>query len=398
MRDDFVGNIGDYGKYGLLRALCGLHPRGTADHLSLGVIWYRRPPQGVASSNFNYLDQEKYEACDPDLFETLKEIRDSTRQRGLSAIEDSGILGDDTVFFGKDVPSDSQSRSGWFAEALETVKTQDVIFLDPDMGLRVRDSQLLSGAHASIEELNEVILAGKIAIVYHHHDAFPMQHRIRGLAEKLRNTMNLKLLPETLYFEPARNDFLVVVPDHAVDSVNYRRLILERVRRLVKTPDSKWATQGYFVARLSDQTCREAVEFGLPILRDGLIDYCKCIEEDLTNRYGDDWKKSIVYKLNAKFETGYRLQDGHNDDPIFLLDAFRWFGTDGIREKESPNRSDFQMIRRRRNEWAHFDEISKEQVSSALRVMASVLEDAGDDHRRVCIDHQRRLFEQERRR
>ena len=396
MRDDFVGNIGDYGKYGLLRALCGLHPRGTSDHLSLGVIWYQTP-QRVEGGNFDYLDQRKYEKCDPDLFGALREMRDSAHQRNLSAIEDSGILGEDTVFFDKAVPHDIPSRREWFAEALQAVNKQDVIFLDPDEGLHVKKSERPSEKHTCIGELKEIILAGKIAVVYHHHDAFRMQYRIRNLTEDLRSAMNLKLLPETLYFEPARNDFLIVFPDRAVGSIDNMKLILKRVRRLMLTLDSEWANKGYFVARLGDQTCREAIEFGLTILRDGLRDYCKSIEDNLTNEYGDDWKTHIRDRLNED-RTKYRSRDCDNDDPRFLLDALRLFGDDGIRKTESPSYDDFRMIRDRRNDWAHFDEINEEQVSKALHAMASVLKDVGDVHRQVWIDHQRQLFEQEHKR
>ena len=39
MQDRFVGDIGDFGKYGLLRALRGIHP--PADPcLNLGLVWY----------------------------------------------------------------------------------------------------------------------------------------------------------------------------------------------------------------------------------------------------------------------------------------------------------------------------------------------------------------------
>lgn len=404
MRDDFVGNIGDYGKYGLLRALCRLPPSATSDHLSLGVIWYQTPSKQFESGNFDYLNQKKYERCDPDLFRTLKELRDSARQgnsgqqRNLRAIEDSGILGEDTVFFDKAVPGDIPSRGEWFAEALQAVNRQDVIFLDPDEGLHTKKSESLSEKHASIDELRAVVAEGKIAVVYHHHDAFRVQYRIRDLAEQLRSAMDLKLLPETLYFEPARNDFLILVPDRAVGSVDHMELILNRVRRLMNTQQSNWARKGYFVARLGDQTCREAVEVGLTVLRDGLIDYCKSIEDDLTNRYGIDWKTVVSRELKAKYKTDYRLQDGDNDDPVFLLDALRWFGGDGIRKKEFPSCDDFKMIRKRRNEWAHFREISEEHVGKALSAMASVLGDVGDVHRQVQVDHQRCLFEQERKR
>ena len=38
MQDRFVGDIGDFGKYGLLRALTGTYPEAEP-RLSLGVVW-----------------------------------------------------------------------------------------------------------------------------------------------------------------------------------------------------------------------------------------------------------------------------------------------------------------------------------------------------------------------
>ncbi len=39
MQDRYVGDVGDFGKYGLLRSLCRGDEHGAA--LRLGVLWYR---------------------------------------------------------------------------------------------------------------------------------------------------------------------------------------------------------------------------------------------------------------------------------------------------------------------------------------------------------------------
>ena len=39
MQDRYVGDVGDFGKYGLLGSLCGKDEYGAA--LRLGVLWYR---------------------------------------------------------------------------------------------------------------------------------------------------------------------------------------------------------------------------------------------------------------------------------------------------------------------------------------------------------------------
>jgi hypothetical protein len=116
MKDAYVGNLGDYGKYGLLRALTGVHPPGK--RLSLGVIWYQTQSSGDERDNLAYLDEKKYEDCDPDLYEGLKAIRDDSR-RGLRSIEESGILGDGTKFFDEYVPRDPSTRESWFDRALQ---------------------------------------------------------------------------------------------------------------------------------------------------------------------------------------------------------------------------------------------------------------------------------------
>lgn len=42
MQDNYVGDIGDYGKYGLLREVC-------AERLSLSVNWYRVVPKVIGA-------------------------------------------------------------------------------------------------------------------------------------------------------------------------------------------------------------------------------------------------------------------------------------------------------------------------------------------------------------
>jgi len=69
MRNQFVGDIGDYFKYGLLRTLM--------PGRKLGVAWYLFPDDPASShgSHINYLeDPETWRNLDPKLFDTLLEI------------------------------------------------------------------------------------------------------------------------------------------------------------------------------------------------------------------------------------------------------------------------------------------------------------------------------------
>lgn len=72
MQDRYVADVGDFGKYGLLRCLTGVTCCPEKSALKLGVIWYLTPScLGNANDgrHLNYLDREKeFKVCDPVLF------------------------------------------------------------------------------------------------------------------------------------------------------------------------------------------------------------------------------------------------------------------------------------------------------------------------------------------
>ena len=144
MQDRFVGDIGDFGKYGLLRALTGIHPAlPPKERLSLGVVWYRNKVTngGVnEGQSVGYLFDPQsapfYRDLDPDLFACLKKI--VCGRRNVDEIESSKILGeneDAVTFHGDFVPKGHPEREEWFNSALDHIEGKDVVFLDPDTGI-----------------------------------------------------------------------------------------------------------------------------------------------------------------------------------------------------------------------------------------------------------------------
>jgi hypothetical protein len=67
MKDQYVGDVGDFGKYGLLRALTGALDQTVQPQLSLGVNWYLTPddPSSSAGSAREYLEKANFKECDP---------------------------------------------------------------------------------------------------------------------------------------------------------------------------------------------------------------------------------------------------------------------------------------------------------------------------------------------
>ena len=106
MRDQFVGDVGDFGKYGLLRRLIGLtNPETPVPDLTLGVVWYYRRDE--PGDDTNLVDRNR-RACDPDLWDELgKLIQPSNRL--VRRIEQSQILSAGTRYF-RDLLSFGASR------------------------------------------------------------------------------------------------------------------------------------------------------------------------------------------------------------------------------------------------------------------------------------------------
>jgi hypothetical protein len=165
MQDEYAGDIGDFGKFALLRTLA----RGER----LGVCWYRVPDEkkGNDGSHRAYLDRpERYRALDQTVFDALKSLRDNLALRSIHNLEQLGLL-PRAVFHGIRVPQESGSRGEWFDEMRQTVKRCTVVFLDPDNGINRSRITLKS---VSCEEISTLLYDRHALLVYHH------QTRMKG--------------------------------------------------------------------------------------------------------------------------------------------------------------------------------------------------------------------------
>lgn len=166
MNEAWLCDIGDYGKYGLLRFLA------EKTNLSLGVVWYRTSQalKKQPKQTFTYLEtaQPWLRDCDPDLFDFLRALHNQQKAT-FETICDALPRG--THFFPDDVPLGD--RGAWLKRAIEKMRDQRLIFLDPDNGFWLReDSEKAqrSTKHVFCEEIARVRNEGKSVVFYHHHD------------------------------------------------------------------------------------------------------------------------------------------------------------------------------------------------------------------------------------
>ena len=124
MQDRYTGDIGDFGKYALLRGL-------TADGLRLGVLWYLNDLQ-EHNRDGGFVEYAHLKDCDPDLYDKLDAIR--KRTRGVAAVKASDILPAQTDYHSKPL-DDGSSREKWFKDAKTEIAGSELVFVDPDTGI-----------------------------------------------------------------------------------------------------------------------------------------------------------------------------------------------------------------------------------------------------------------------
>ena len=98
MQNRYVGDVGDFGKYALLRALCG--HAGGGPILKLGIVWCYFPDESHYDDgrHINYLNKEPYRSLDPQLFDGLRKLVKDGR-RSLAEVECADLFSKDTQYF-----------------------------------------------------------------------------------------------------------------------------------------------------------------------------------------------------------------------------------------------------------------------------------------------------------
>ena len=129
MKNQYVGDIGDYGKYGLLRFLA---EKGVL----IGVNWYLTENDGTDDGKFrDYKEEDRiYNII---LFEKLKPIAAKKKnERTVFDIENAEII-PNAVFYKEMLKSaDEATRKTWHQKAMETLRDVDLVFADPDNGTK----------------------------------------------------------------------------------------------------------------------------------------------------------------------------------------------------------------------------------------------------------------------
>ena len=248
MQDRYAGDIGDFGKYGLLRWLCGVTSGGNP--LTLGVNWYLF--DGVDSAKNDgaktaYLRGETRDhrlllECDPDLARLMCRIVET--ERSIASIERSGALPDETRYFNTGLNFDDlpphhfrqrvERREQWNQQALQQLAGQGIIFLDPDNGLEVKTHTRTSRfgpKYVFCDELIPYWEREQSLIIYQHFDRD--KNRIQNKSAQLRQALGSDGPPVEIIALSAFSRVFFVIPNPANAEVVH--LLRERVETFMES-------------------------------------------------------------------------------------------------------------------------------------------------------------------
>ena len=178
MKNQYVGDVNDYLKYGLLRAL-------SAPPLMLGVVWMLTPSDTRRDGQrLSYLaDPRRYRSIDGELFDALGSVAASA-DRTVDAIEQSRLLGAAT-YVSALLPDDLRGRNEYFELVQSELSVCDLVFFDPDNGLGVMSvskGRRHSSKYVYWDELASMFRCGPSLIVYQHFPRRPRSEFLTDLA------------------------------------------------------------------------------------------------------------------------------------------------------------------------------------------------------------------------
>jgi len=189
MQNRYVGDVGDFVKLALFKALSPGH--------RLGVVWYLVPNESHNRDgrHVRYLNDNKWRRFDPEVFDALAKIVE-IGERTVAVLERLDFLRrcrfvSDLLPLPKAYHERAVARAGWVKKAVRKIRNCDLVFLDPDNGLqpeRFRPASERALKSVSFADLSSFTRPGRTLIVYHHHTRRKGGHaaEIRYNADRLR--------------------------------------------------------------------------------------------------------------------------------------------------------------------------------------------------------------------
>jgi len=225
MKNQYFGDINDYRKYGLLRALadCG--------RTRIVVCWMLTEDDGGVDGNkTRYLSEpNRWRRFDPFLFDALRDAVLERNHRDVRVVEAQNLI--PSAAYHTDIVTDHpMSRVTWFDHFLMSAKDSDLVFFDPDNGMEVKSKAKGNSDSRKYVYWDEIVATyneGHSLLVYQH---FPRRPR-EAFVQEVEQAILIKVGARAVHVFRTSHVafFLVVRPEH-----------LERLTPLAEAAKTKW--------------------------------------------------------------------------------------------------------------------------------------------------------------
>ncbi len=210
MKNKYFGDINDYRKYGLIRAIF------SSNRFSLLVAWMLTPDDSSNDGKrTDYLNKpDEWWRYDSELYKGLQRLMSNPRARNVRLIENTKLL-PDAKYFSHEVPDPSKDRRDWFLDLLSNAKDSDLVFLDPDNGIEVNSKpygRKDSSKYLYWREISDLWEQGKSLLIYQHFCREKRQSFIQRLKERLQKNTRDSLI--AAFTTSHVVFFLVLQPEH----------------------------------------------------------------------------------------------------------------------------------------------------------------------------------------
>ena len=261
MQNRYTGDAGDYGKYGLLRTICGHRPDSELPKLSLGVLWYLTPDEthNQDGKHVSYLqptpaNAAAYAACDPALHHELRRMV-ATGDRNVAAVRNAGIFDPTaTSYFEEQLNYPGitasqtritwvrhQYRKEWLSRAFRKLRSREVIFMDPDKSVEPKQHPGHKDGHqyAYLDDIHKFIgdkftgNKARTAVIYHHTDrSDKAEIQIRKALAKVNLRFGVR--PTAMLYRHGSARFFIIIP-----APQHETLIQQRLSEMLLSPWGK---------------------------------------------------------------------------------------------------------------------------------------------------------------
>lgn len=214
MKNQYFGDVNDYCKYGLLRALTG------RSRLSLAVCWTLTPDDGRTDGRFTeYLCQpDPWRASDPDLYDVLYDAVVVQGQRDVGAVARAGLL-PGARLYDLLLPDDAAGRERYFCAFWKMAKGCDLVFFDPDNGMEVKSRRYGrrdSSKYLYWHELVRAYTSGHSVLVYQHFPRVQRNAFVARLAQEMGERTGARVV---VSIRTSRVVYFLLVQEQMIETV-----------------------------------------------------------------------------------------------------------------------------------------------------------------------------------